>query len=256
VQINGTDYTVDVDGSGPAVLMIHGLGGTGTFFQPPVDALSERFRLIRPDLEGSGRTPLSGKAKLSIPGFVDDMHALADELELDELRIVAHSMGTLVAQELAIRLGDRVSAVALLGAVKAPGEAGRTAQGERAAKVREDGMGAVAPGIVAAATSETTRTEHPERAAFVRELLLRQPPEGYAQTCEALGAATEPDTARITAPLLLLTGAEDKVGAPASSEELAGRVSQDATVRVYDRVGHWTTIEAPHEVIADLQKFL
>ncbi|MCW2948380.1 MAG: alpha/beta hydrolase fold protein [Actinoallomurus sp.] len=256
MRINGKDYAVEIDGAGPPVLFIHGLGGTANFYQPQAEALAGDFQVIRPDLEGAGRTPLSGQAKLSITGWVDDLLALVEQLRLRELRIVGHSMGTLVAQELAIRLGDRVAALALLGAVKAPGEPGRKAQRERAGKVRAEGMIAVAPGIVAAATSETTRRDHPERAAFVRELLTRQPAEGYAQSCEALGSAVEPHTAKITAPLLLLTGEEDKVGTPATSEELAERVAQNAVVRVYDQVGHWTAVEAPRQVTQDLQKFL
>ena len=53
-------------------------------------------------------------------------------------------------------------------------------------------MAAVAPTIVANATSEATRRDRPEVAAFVRELLMRQDPEGYARSCEALAAATDP----------------------------------------------------------------
>ncbi|MGH3504892.1 MAG: alpha/beta fold hydrolase [Nocardioidaceae bacterium] len=255
MQINGKDYAVDIDGAGPAVLMIHGLGGTTSFYQPQAEALAERFRVVRPDLEGSGRTPLQD-GPLSIGGWVDDFEALIGQLGVEEVRIVAHSMGTLIAQELAIRLGDRVTALALLGAVKAPPEAGQKKQAERAATVRAEGMAAVAGGIVTGATSEHTRRKHPERAAFVRELLLRQPAEGYAQSCEALAAATEPDTAKITAPLLLLTGSDDKTGPPAASEEISARVAQDATVRVYDNVGHWTAVEAPAEVTSHLGKFL
>jgi 3-oxoadipate enol-lactonase len=253
LQINGRDYTIEHDGDGPAVLMIHGLGGTGTFYQPQVEALADRFRLIRPDLEGSGRTPLSSDAPLSISGWADDLQVLLDHLGVAEVRIVGHSMGTLIAQELAIRLGDRV--LALLGAVKAPAEPGRKAQAERGEgprrgdgcrriggrrerHVRNDPAGPSGAGRV-----------HPRTAAAPAA-------RGYARSCEALGSAAEPDTARVTAPLLLLTGTEDKVGPPAAAEELAGRVSQEATLRVYDAVGHWTAIEAPHEVATDLQKFL
>lgn len=256
MQVNGKEYAVEVEGSGPAVLFVHGLGGTSTFYQPQAEALAERFQVIRPDLEGAGRSPLAGPRTLSIEDWVRDLTVLIEQLGVDELRIVGHSMGTLIAQELAIALGDRVSALALLGAVKAPGDAGRTANRERAGKVREGGMAAVAGTIVGAATSEATRRDHPERAAFVRELLLRQQPEGYARSCEALAGATEPETAKISAPVLLLTGSEDKVGAPAVSEELAGRLSQDVTTRIYDDVGHWTAVEAPAEVTRDLGDFL
>lgn len=256
MQVNGKECAVEIEGTGPPVLLVHGLGGTSTFYQPQAEALAERFQVIRPDLEGSGRSPLSGPGPLSVDSWVRDLTALVERIGADELRVVGHSMGTLIAQELAVALGDRVTALALLGAVKAPGDAGRSANRDRAAKVRDGGMAEVAGTIVGAATSEATRRDHPERAAFVRELLLRQPAEGYARSCEALAGATEPDTAKISAAVLMLTGAEDQVGAPAVSEELSGRLGKDATVRVYDDVGHWTAIEAPGEVTRDLRNFL
>jgi len=59
VQVNGKELTVDITGEGPAVLLVHGLGGTSSFYQPQVTALSERFQVIRPDMEGSGRSPVN-----------------------------------------------------------------------------------------------------------------------------------------------------------------------------------------------------
>jgi hypothetical protein len=50
--------------------------------------------------------------------------------------------------------------------------------------------------VVANALSETTRRDKPEVAAFVRELVMRQDPEGYARNCEALAAATDPGRCR------------------------------------------------------------
>jgi len=74
------------------------------------------------------------------------------------------------------------AALVLLGAVREPAEAGRQAQRDRAAVLREKGTAAVAPGVVANALSDATRQDRPEVAAFVRELVMRQDPEGYART--------------------------------------------------------------------------
>jgi pimeloyl-ACP methyl ester carboxylesterase len=176
-------------------------------------------------------------------------------LGIDSAAVVGHSMGTLVVRELARRHPDTVSALALLGAVREPAEAGRQAQRDRAAVLREKGTAAVAPGVVANALSETTRRDRPEVAAFVRELVMRQDPEGYARNCEALAGATDPGPVAAGLPLLLVTGSDDTVGPPEASREIAD-AHGSATVEVLPGVGHWTALEAARPVTDLLLKFL
>lgn len=253
MQINGTELAVEVDGAGPAVLMVHGLGGTSNFYQVQAQALAERFRVIRVDAAGAGRSGL--REGISIESHADDLAAVLDTLGVDAAAVVAHSMGTLVARAFAARHPQRVTALALLGAVAEPADAGRQAQRDRAAVLREQGTAAVAPGVVANALSETTRRDKPEVAAFVRELVMRQDPEGYARNCEALAAATDPGAVPADLPLLLITGSDDKVGPPAVSEALAA-AHGDATVSILPGVGHWTALEAAADTTDQLTKFL
>ena len=56
MKINGVDLAVEVDGAGPAVLLVPGLGGTSNAYQVQADTLAERFRVVRVDLAGSGRS--------------------------------------------------------------------------------------------------------------------------------------------------------------------------------------------------------
>lgn len=252
MRVNGAELAVEIEGAGPPAVLLHGLGGTGNFYQPQAGALAERFTVIRPDLRGHGRSPAVGE--ISIEAYVRDLACLLDELELPEVRLVGHSMSTLTAQHFAVAHPDRVTALVLLGAVHAPSEPGRQAQRARAAAVREQGMTAVADTVVANATSPATRRDQPVVAAFVRELLMRQDPEGYARGCEALAGATEPGTAAIRVPVLLVTGADDGVGTPAISAELAGMLSDAQTV-IYQDCGHWTAVEAAEKVTDDLLKF-
>jgi 3-oxoadipate enol-lactonase len=253
VQVNGKELAVEVDGDGPAVLLVHGLGGTSNFYQVQTDALVDRFRVIRVDSAGAGRSPIADG--ISVESHADDLAAVLTELGVDSAKVVGHSMGTLVVRALAARHPDRVSGLALLGAVREPAEAGRQAQRDRAAVLREKGTAAVAPGVVANALSETTRRERPEVAAFVRELVMRQDPEGYARNCEALAAATDPGPVDPKLPLLLVTGSDDKVGPPEASQELA-TAHGSATVEILPGVGHWTAIEAARATTDLLLKFL
>jgi pimeloyl-ACP methyl ester carboxylesterase len=253
VQVNGKELAVEVEGDGPAVLLVHGLGGTSNFYQVQTDALVDRFRVIRVDSAGAGRSPVADR--ISVESHADDLAAVLAELGVDSAKVVGHSMGTLVVRALAARHPSAVSALALLGAVREPAEAGRQAQRDRAAILREKGTAAIAPGVVANALSETTRRDRPEVAAFVRELVMRQDAEGYARNCEALAAATDPGPIDPGLPLLLVTGSDDKVGPPEASKELAD-AHGSATVEILPGVGHWTALEAARPTTDLLLKFL
>lgn len=255
MNVNGKELAVEIDGpeDAPVVLLVHGLGGTSNFYQVQTDALAERLRVIRVDSAGAGRSPVT--ENISIAGHAEDLAAVLDELQVNAAGVVGHSMATLVVRELARRHPEKVSALALLGAVREPAEAGRQAQRDRAALLRDKGTAAVAPAVVANALSETTRRDRPEVAAFVRELVMRQDPEGYARNCEALAAATDPGLVAPGLPLLLITGADDKVGPPEASQEIA-EAHGEAAVEILPGVGHWTALEAAGPVTDLLQKFL
>jgi 3-oxoadipate enol-lactonase len=253
VQVNGKELAVEVEGHGPTVLMVHGLGGTSNVYQVQAEALAERFRVIRVDSAGAGRSGLADD--IGIAAHADDLAAVLDALDVEHAAVVGHSMGTLVVRDLAARHPGRVSALALLGAVRVPAEAVRQAQRDRAAVLRAQGTAPVAAAVVANALSDSTRRDKPEVAAFVRELVMRQDPEGYARNCEALAAATDPGPVAAGLPLLLVTGADDKVGPPEASHEIAD-AHGSATVEVLRGVGHWTTLEAAGPVTDLLLKFL
>jgi pimeloyl-ACP methyl ester carboxylesterase len=253
MQVNGKELAVEIDGEGPAVLLVHGLGATSNFYQCQADALADQHRVIRVDSAGAGRSPVADG--ISITSHADDLAALLDELGVSSAAVVGHSMATLVVRELAARYPEKVTALALLGALREPAEAGRQAQRDRAAVLRDKGTAAVAPGVVANALSETTRRDRPEVAAFVRELVMRQDAEGYARNCEALAGATDPGPIDPALPLLLITGDDDKVGPPEASTELAA-AHGNATVEILPGVGHWTALEAAGPVTDHLLKFL
>ena len=256
MRTNGStprELAVEIDGDGPAVLMVHGLGGTSNFYQVQAQALADRFQVIRVDSAGAGRSPVADG--ISIGSHADDLAALLDQLGVSGATVIGHSMGTLVVRTLAARHPALVSRLVLLGAVAEPADAARQAQRDRAATLRRDGTAAVAPGVVANALSETTRQDKPEVAAFVRELIMRQDPEGYARNCEALAAATDPGPVDPGLPLLLITGSDDKTGPPEVSQAIAA-AHGSATVAVIAGIGHWTALEAARDVTDHLLKFL
>lgn len=237
-------WVVD-EGEGPAIVFVHGLGGTTNVFDPALNALVGGHRVICFDLTGHGMSPLA-KAT-SISGWSDDVVAILDDGDVEVASLVAHSMGTIVAQQVVASHPHRVERVALLGPIRDLAPAGRQAQRERAALVRQSGMAAVAHTISRAATSQKVQAEQPAVVAFVKELLQRQDPDGYAAACEALADSTPPDVSSFDRQVLLVTGSDDGVSPPDRLADIAAAFPSTSTA-VIDGVGHWTTIEAASEV--------
>jgi len=121
--ING--LAVEIDGKGEALLCIHGLGGSSNTWTPLLAALSS-FKVIRPDLPGSARSALLAQP-LSIEGYAATLEALLAELGVESVHVMAHSLGTVVAQHLAVRNPGMIKSLALFGPLVAPPEAARAA---------------------------------------------------------------------------------------------------------------------------------
>jgi 3-oxoadipate enol-lactonase len=244
---------VDKRGSGTPVLFVHGLGGTGNVYEPQVRGLGEGFRTIRVDLSGAGRSPLGGP--LSLDRWADDVATALDGDGVDKAHLVGHSLGTRVVQQFAARHPSRVASLTLIGITAAPAPERRQVVLDRAVKVRQGGMEAITEAVIGNALSPRSLAEKPEIIAFVRELLMRQDPEGYAQTCEASANGEPPDLSRLGCRFLLIAGADDKVSPVAASETFARKVPK-AEVRILEDCGHWHTIEQPAKVTAALRDFL
>ena len=251
---------VEDEGTGDPVVCLHGLGGTSNTWTAVMPALA-RYRVVRIDLPGSGRSH-AGSTPLSIARLVEATRAVCQRLNIGRAHFLGHSMGTIVCQHLAADHPGLVRSLALFGPLLAPPDAARANIRTRAAKARGEGaagMQEIAQALVNASTSADSRERFPAAAAFVRESLMRQDPEGYARSCEALADAKPGAVDRIEAPTLLVTGDEDVVAPPqavrAMGEKFTGSRS-GARVVVLGRCGHWTPIERPQECARELAAFL
>lgn len=248
------DLAVEIDGDGEALLCIHGLGGSSNTWTPLLPALSG-FKVIRPDLPGSARSSLPPR-QLSIESYVASLEELLASLGVESVHVVAHSMGTIVAQHLAVRNPGKVKTLVLFGPLVAPPEAARPNIVARAtlARVGLASMQEIADAIVKGATSRETKELQPAVLALVRESVMRQSPEGYAQSCEALADSHSAEIEHIAIPTLLVTGDQDGVAPPANVAAMAARIA-DCRQVVIDGCGHWTTYEKPQRCMQELEQF-
>jgi pimeloyl-ACP methyl ester carboxylesterase len=245
---------VEIEGEGDPIILVHGLGGSSNSWTPQLGMLAGRYRIVRPDLQGSGRSPL-GSGPLSVDGFAESLIRMAKVLGIERAHFAGHSLGTIICQKIAIAEPRLVRSLTFCAAFLAPPDQGRQGLKDRAAKARAEGMSEVADALLKAAISNHSKQNNPVALAAARESLMRQCPQGYAATCEALAAVEAADVARIAAPTLLIAGEDDPVAPPSIARSIADRI-KGARVHVLPRIGHWTMFEAATDVNMLMKDFL
>jgi len=113
VRAGDLDIWTEQVGEGPDVLLIGGLGDVVESWQLQLDGLSDRYRLTAFDNRGAGRTELKGDPP-SAATMADDAAALLDALEIESAHVAGFSMGSAIAQELALRHPGRVRSLILV----------------------------------------------------------------------------------------------------------------------------------------------
>jgi pimeloyl-ACP methyl ester carboxylesterase len=101
-------------GSGPALLLLHGLGANHTTWLPVLDTLARRYTVIAPDLLGHGASD-KPRADYSVGGFANGMRDLLTVLGIDKVTVVGHSFGGGVAMQFAYQFPERTERLVLVG---------------------------------------------------------------------------------------------------------------------------------------------
>ena len=100
LTIHGHDRAFVKMGSGPALLLLHGLGCDHTTWAPVISSLARRYTVIAPDLLGHGCSA-KPRADYSVGGYANGMRDLLTVLGIDRVTVVGHSFGGGVAMQFA-----------------------------------------------------------------------------------------------------------------------------------------------------------
>lgn len=230
-----------VDGSGETVVLINSLGATLDMWEPQVEPLGERFRLVRFDTRGHGGTTTLDPGDWTVDDFTDDLAELLDFLGADRAHLVGISLGGAIAMSAALRHPDRIGRLVLMSA--APKYGTVESWNERAATVRAEGCGAIADAAMGRWFTGDFHASHPEVVAAFRERFAACDRHGYAACCDALARLDlRGELGGIDAETLVVYGTADEVTTGADAEAIVAEIHR-ARITAVEGAKHLLTTE-------------
>jgi pimeloyl-ACP methyl ester carboxylesterase len=243
-----------VEGQGPPVVLIHGVGARLENWDGVAARLAHTFQVLRYDLRGHGQsTQLPGPYSLLL--FANDLRALLDHVGIAKTCLAGHSLGAMIAQMFALRHADRVERLALLSAV-----AGRTPEERERVVARIDLIRAGSAGdhfrrSMSRWFSDAFIAANPAVIAAYAARNAENDPECYSAAYTVLALEDlDRELEAITMPTLIATGEQDLGSNPRMSELMHRRI-RGSTLHILPGLKHSILVEAPHIVAGMLEPF-
>jgi pimeloyl-ACP methyl ester carboxylesterase len=245
-------------GHGPAVFFLPGLGGNHKAFAGIQKILSEKRLTVAIDPRDTGLSPRA-TYDYSLDDMAVDMLHLIDHLKLEQVDIVGHSMGGMIAQHLALMAPDRIRSMALMSC-HARNYPWKSALVESWIEMRQEQEPVnftrhTLPWLLGAKAFENPAhiqgmIRHVERNP------IRQEPEAFARQARAVLVHDVLNQLHLlTMPVMVVAGAVDRVTPPETSKMLADHIPQ-SRFELFEEIGHLPHIEAPGRLATLLAQFL
>ena len=236
-------------GAGPALLLLHGIGGSSKTWEEQYRAFAGSHRVIGWDAPGFGGSGPAPEATADC--WADEAAGLLDRLGVETAALLGHSMGGIVAPRIASRHPGRISRLVLSGTragfVGTPGFAERLHEFDTltpAGRGRARAAAMAAPGA---------RPEVLERLARIAGEVSREAFAGGAAVLD--GTDNRAVLPMLDMPALVLCGRQDGIAPPACGEEIASLLP-DARMACFEGAGHAAYAEKPDAYNARLAEFL
>jgi pimeloyl-ACP methyl ester carboxylesterase len=251
--------------AGPVLVLLHGSNASLHTWEPWVERLKARYRIIRLDQIGHGLTGPNPTDQYDADAFVGTLDALMVKLGVSRFALAGNSMGGFVAWEYALAHPDKLTHLVLVDAAGPPEDPNKKLPiGFRIA--RTPGLSKLALVITPRSLFEKSLHQSVSNQAIVTPEAVDRYWElnRYPGNREATGLRFASYAGRvrdmdkvgtITTPTLILWGAEDKL-IPASGADWFAQRIKGSTKIVYPGIGHIPMEEAPDRSAADLDAFL
>lgn len=242
------------DGTGAPVVLVHSVACDLSLWDTQTPTLADRYHVLRYDVRGHGKSELPGPS-FTFEELADDLDGLLAECQIASAHVVGLSMGGVIARLLALRHPKRARSLVLCSTMAFLPPTGAKAWRERAALVRDRGIGAIVESSLAHWFTPDALAANTPAVEQVRNMLRAASPDAYLAICTAVPALNFfPRQGDIGVPTLVAVGALDPNLSALDPESLAGAIP-GARLKIFPNTGHFPNLEAPEEFNRALLEF-
>ena len=244
-----------IAGSGPALIMIHGIGARRATFDGMVAGLSDRFTCVTYDLRGHGLTPW-GAGRFDLDDLVDDLEALRHRLGIESAHIAGHSLGGMIGPRYALRYPDRVRSLGIWSTAAFRTAADSAAVMGVVAAMRAKGIAEVLDTLTARWFTDGFAAARPDVIDWRKRQVMDTDPDVFLNVFD-IYAETEmaPWLHRVTAPAQIITGENDG-GCNPRLNTLIHAALPGSELQILPDLKHAIFIEATAQVLPHVRRFL
>ncbi|MGA8904863.1 MAG: alpha/beta fold hydrolase [Candidatus Bathyarchaeia archaeon] len=239
------------------IVLIHGFPFSHEMWDPQIQALQKRFRVIAYDLRGHGKSGV-GDGQYALEFFVDDLLGLLDYLKIGRAVLCGLSMGGYIALRTVERNPERIGGL-ILADTKAKADSNEAKLKRAAAikSVKANGVNAYADSFVKSVFAPQTFTGNRAAVEKIRQIIQGNSSLGICGALLALASRTDTTEAlaSIKVPTLILVGEHDALTPPSASQEMHSKIP-NSEIHVIPNAAHMSNLENPDEFNEHVLNFL
>ena len=254
-SVNGTTLHYEEQGTGTPLVLVHGFPLDSRIWREQIAGLSDRFRVVAPDLRGFGQS--KSAERFTLESLADDLHALLAELGALPAVLGGLSMGGYVALAYAKKYPTDLRGLMLID-TKAEGDTpeGKQARDKMIELARTKGAGAVAEQMMPKMLAPDTGAARPNVKRELDEIMNSQAPLTIEHALAAM--RDRPDSTghlpSIATPTLVVVGEHDAITPPAGAEKMSSAI-RESTYALIRGAGHMAPMEQPQQVTDAIRRF-
>jgi 4-oxalocrotonate tautomerase family enzyme len=253
--VKAVDCVHSIEGKGPPVFLVHGIGARRQGWAGLVEYLKGDFQCITYDLRGHGDSPKSD-GPFGLEELVADLEALRAELGIERAHVVGHSLGGMIGPAYARAFPQRVISLGLLSTAAFRTEDDSAKVKGVVAAMERNGIPQTLDTLADRWFTDKFMKEQPARIAARKRQVLETDPTVFLNVFH-IYAETEmaPWLHEIRVPCLVLTGELDGGCNPRLNRQIADALPR-SELAVLDGLKHAILIEAPDKVAPPVLRFL
>jgi aminoacrylate hydrolase len=257
IKVGEVNLYYETHGTGDPVLLVPGLGGAGSYWQPQIGPFAERYQVVPHDHRGTGQSD-HVVMKYSVDQMTDDVLGLMDALGIERAHLVGHSTGGAIGQIMAIEHPERLRSLVIANSWTKADPFFIRCFDVRSELLRKSGAAAYQHAAPVFLFPSWWIRDNAEKIAQAEEASLPSfpPAEIMLSRIEAIVAFDRTqELSKIQTPTLVVCARDDHLTPAYYSEELAAAIP-GAKLAMLDHGGHSCSMTVPEEFNKRVLSFL